>query len=107
MDIILALLPWKILWGLQMRKKEKIGVAIAMSMGIFAGITSFIKTSKLTVLENVDRGMLGPLLTGIHLRRGPLTRLTRWYHRAQHLVVCRVHSDDNGSLHPGTPRARA
>ena len=33
-DIILALLPWSIVWKLQMKPKEKIGVAIAMSMGV-------------------------------------------------------------------------
>lgn len=34
MDIVLAMLPWKLLWKLQMQIKEKIGVALAMSMGI-------------------------------------------------------------------------
>jgi hypothetical protein len=34
MDFALALLPWKLLIGLQMRKAEKFGAAIAMSMGI-------------------------------------------------------------------------
>ena len=34
MDFTLALLPWKVIWGLQMKKKEKVGVAVAMSMGI-------------------------------------------------------------------------
>jgi len=33
-DIALALLPWKVIWKVQMREKEKIGVGIAMSMGI-------------------------------------------------------------------------
>jgi hypothetical protein len=33
-DVALSLLPWKLLSGLQMRKREKIGVGIAMSMGI-------------------------------------------------------------------------
>ncbi|KAK4223848.1 hypothetical protein QBC38DRAFT_548146 [Podospora fimiseda] len=45
MDIVLALLPWKFLWGLQMKTSEKIGVGFAMSMGIFAGITAIIKTT--------------------------------------------------------------
>ncbi|SPO06835.1 uncharacterized protein DNG_09529 [Cephalotrichum gorgonifer] len=43
MDFILAFLPWKLLWRLNMQKKEKIGVIIAMSMGVFAGITAIIK----------------------------------------------------------------
>ncbi|KAF4828196.1 hypothetical protein CGCTS75_v007571 [Colletotrichum tropicale] len=42
-DFILALLPWKIVMGLQMRKHEKIGVAIAMSMGVLAGVMGVMK----------------------------------------------------------------
>jgi len=34
MDITLAMLPWKVIWGLQMKRREKIGVAVAMSMGV-------------------------------------------------------------------------
>lgn len=34
MDFVLALLPWKIVWNLQMKKKEKFGVATAMSLGV-------------------------------------------------------------------------
>jgi hypothetical protein len=34
MDFVLALLPWKIVWNLQMRKVEKLGVAFAMSLGV-------------------------------------------------------------------------
>jgi lysylphosphatidylglycerol synthetase-like protein (DUF2156 family) len=33
-DIFFALLPWHLLWRLTMRKKEKIGVVVAMSMGV-------------------------------------------------------------------------
>lgn len=34
MDIVLALLPWKVIWGLKMCKKERLGVAVAMSLGV-------------------------------------------------------------------------
>jgi hypothetical protein len=34
MDITLALIPWKLIMGLQMKKKEKFGAALAMSMGV-------------------------------------------------------------------------
>jgi len=34
MDVCLAVLPWKILWNLQMRTAEKIGAGVAMSLGI-------------------------------------------------------------------------
>ncbi|KAF3032715.1 hypothetical protein E8E12_002246 [Didymella heteroderae] len=54
MDVCLALLPWKIIWGLQMRTAEKIGVCIAMSLGILAGVTSIIRSTyiqKLTVQD--------------------------------------------------------
>jgi hypothetical protein len=33
-DFVLALMPWYLIWGLQMRLQEKIGVGIAMSMGL-------------------------------------------------------------------------
>ncbi|KAH6663969.1 hypothetical protein F5X68DRAFT_251174 [Plectosphaerella plurivora] len=54
MDIVLALLPWKLLWKLQMQLKEKMGVALAMSMGIFAGITGIIKASKRLSFSDPD-----------------------------------------------------
>lgn len=34
MDITLALLPWHILWGLSIDRKEKLSALAAMSMGI-------------------------------------------------------------------------
>ncbi|VUC35060.1 unnamed protein product [Clonostachys rosea] len=46
-DFILALMPWAMLWNLNMKKKEKFGVAIAMSLGVFAGTTAIIKCTKL------------------------------------------------------------
>ena len=33
-DFALALLPWYLIWGLQLRLREKVGVGIAMSMGV-------------------------------------------------------------------------
>jgi len=34
MDILLALLPWKIVWAAKLKPSESFGVAIAMSMGL-------------------------------------------------------------------------
>ncbi|KAL0468068.1 hypothetical protein QR685DRAFT_574177 [Neurospora intermedia] len=34
MDIVLAILPWWLIWDLHMQRKEKIGIGIAMSMGL-------------------------------------------------------------------------
>ncbi|KAH7009008.1 hypothetical protein EDB80DRAFT_683986 [Ilyonectria destructans] len=44
-DFTLALFPWLLIWHLQMRTREKAGVAVAMSLGVLAGITAAIKTS--------------------------------------------------------------
>jgi len=52
MDFALAILPWKLLMSLQMRKKEKIGAALAMSMGFFAGGAAIVKTVNLDKLHN-------------------------------------------------------
>ena len=54
MDIVLALLPWKLVWPLNMRRKEKIGVIVAMSMGVFAGITAIIKVVQTPKLKGGD-----------------------------------------------------
>jgi hypothetical protein len=34
MDFVLCILPWTVVWKLQMKPKEKIGIAIAMSFGL-------------------------------------------------------------------------
>ncbi|CAP67696.1 uncharacterized protein PODANS_1_15860 [Podospora anserina S mat+] len=53
-DFALALLPWRLLLRYNMYNREKIGVAIAMSMGIFAGITCIVKLTTVKVLEEGD-----------------------------------------------------
>lgn len=55
-DMALAILPWKFLWSLQMKRNEKIGVCLAMSMGAFAGATALIKTAKLPQMMSMDFG---------------------------------------------------
>ncbi|KAL1873597.1 hypothetical protein VTK73DRAFT_839 [Phialemonium thermophilum] len=52
MDIVLAVIPWRIIWPMTMNKKEKFGVLLAMSMGVFAGVTSMIKISTLPGIGN-------------------------------------------------------
>ncbi|KAK1760135.1 hypothetical protein QBC47DRAFT_289771 [Echria macrotheca] len=54
MDILLALLPWTIIWRLQIRKKEKMGIALAMSMGVFAGCAAFVKSTKIPLVLGDD-----------------------------------------------------
>ncbi|KAL1904987.1 hypothetical protein Sste5344_009241 [Sporothrix stenoceras] len=54
MDFVLALLPWKIVWRLQMRQQEKLGVAIAMSLGVVAGGMAIVKTSQIPSLAAGD-----------------------------------------------------
>ncbi|OIW31929.1 hypothetical protein CONLIGDRAFT_572094 [Coniochaeta ligniaria NRRL 30616] len=54
MDLVLAILPWNIIMSLQMKTKEKIGVALAMSMGVFAAASAFIKCSAMPELASQD-----------------------------------------------------
>lgn len=53
-DFALALLPWKLLWGLQLKTKEKIGVGIAMSMGLLAGVCAIVKGVHLQNVTDLD-----------------------------------------------------
>ncbi len=34
LDIVLAILPWKIIWNVIINKREKVGALVAMSMGV-------------------------------------------------------------------------
>ncbi|KUJ07732.1 uncharacterized protein LY89DRAFT_789423 [Mollisia scopiformis] len=45
MDMVLSILPWPTVWTLHMEMKRKIGVAIAMSMGVLAGIVAMVKAA--------------------------------------------------------------
>ncbi|OLN97032.1 hypothetical protein CCHL11_02231 [Colletotrichum chlorophyti] len=54
LDLALAAIPWLILMGpksqeessgLTLSKKEKIGVSVALSMGVLAGVAAFVKAS--------------------------------------------------------------
>ncbi|KAH9872873.1 hypothetical protein J1614_005267 [Plenodomus biglobosus] len=53
-DFSLALIPWKLIWRLQLQTTEKIGVGIAMSMGVLAGICAIVKGIYLVQLRQQD-----------------------------------------------------
>ncbi|CAK7225184.1 hypothetical protein SCUCBS95973_005775 [Sporothrix curviconia] len=53
-DLALALLPWRILMQFRMYRREKIGVALAMSMGVFACGTGIAKCVMLPLLGSSD-----------------------------------------------------
>ncbi|TIC94020.1 hypothetical protein CH35J_009317 [Colletotrichum higginsianum] len=62
LDIALAIVPWLILMrptpaeassGLTLSKKEKIGVSVAMSMGVLAGMAAFVKASYMRSVNDV------------------------------------------------------
>ncbi|KAB5533562.1 putative integral membrane protein [Coniochaeta sp. 2T2.1] len=54
MDFVLAILPWKLIWHIRLRQWEKIGAAVAMSMGVFAGAVAIVKCTKLPTLLTGD-----------------------------------------------------
>ncbi|KAJ5577303.1 hypothetical protein N7535_004229, partial [Penicillium sp. DV-2018c] len=46
-DFSFAILPWFIVWDLNMKRKEKITVACGLSLGVFAGVCGIIRTKAL------------------------------------------------------------
>ncbi|KAK4141850.1 uncharacterized protein C8A04DRAFT_30542 [Dichotomopilus funicola] len=60
-DFILALLPWTFLYTLTLRKKEKVGILVAMSMGAVAGALGIVKCVKTPALGTEDDYNLAPL----------------------------------------------
>ena len=67
MDICLAIFPWKIIGGMTMNRKEKLGVLLAMSMGVFAGTASLFKVSKISSLTSFDPSMC-PKVNGLSVK---------------------------------------
>ncbi len=54
MDFVLAILPWHVVITLNMKRKEKITITVALSLGVIAGICSIIRTVKLKSLSSTD-----------------------------------------------------
>lgn len=54
MDFVLAIVPWTVIMKLQMKLKEKIGVAICMSLGFIAGGTSIMRCLKTPLISSTD-----------------------------------------------------
>jgi hypothetical protein len=73
-DFILAILPWFILWNLQMKRKDKNLIATSMSLGIFAGVCGIIRT---TTVERIFTGVDYSCTSILHLPLSPLTNFTQ------------------------------
>ncbi|KAK4235979.1 hypothetical protein C8A03DRAFT_36166 [Achaetomium macrosporum] len=55
MDLVLTAFPTVVIWNLQMKKREKIGVIASMSLGVVAGVVGIYKSSTIpAVSRNVD-----------------------------------------------------
>ena len=54
MDFVLAFIPWPLIWSLKLKKKEKLGVAVAMSLGVVAGATATMKCLALQTMAGGD-----------------------------------------------------
>ncbi|KAJ0160794.1 hypothetical protein CTA2_7276 [Colletotrichum tanaceti] len=54
MDFALALVPWKLIWGMRLRRHEKLAVCFAMSLGWLTGVCAIIKGVYLVQLEQGD-----------------------------------------------------
>ncbi|KAK4099175.1 hypothetical protein N658DRAFT_475911 [Parathielavia hyrcaniae] len=54
MDIVLALLPWKIIWTISINKRERLGALVAMSAGVVTGVMAFLKIPTMYVIGNAN-----------------------------------------------------
>ncbi|KAG7054304.1 putative integral membrane protein [Colletotrichum scovillei] len=61
MDFFLSLLPWKIVWPMHLSTREKVGICVAMSMGIFAGATGVVKVIYLFGFDSLSADTLNHL----------------------------------------------
>ena len=54
LDFVLAFIPWQILKDLTMKRREKVGVAVAMSLGAVAGVTGIVKSVMVVHMTDPD-----------------------------------------------------
>ncbi|KAF7959487.1 hypothetical protein EAE96_001103 [Botrytis aclada] len=54
MDFFLAGFPWVVIWGLNIKQKEKITICVSLSLGIIAGICGVVRTTTLDALMETD-----------------------------------------------------
>ena len=54
MDFVLAILPWPVVMKLNMKRKEKITIACGLSLGVFAGACSIVRTVELRTLSSKE-----------------------------------------------------
>ncbi|KAI5921714.1 hypothetical protein F4810DRAFT_677465 [Camillea tinctor] len=50
-DFVFVILAWIVVWRLEMRKQERLGILLSMSLGLFAGAASVVKTTYLVALS--------------------------------------------------------
>ncbi|KAK3901529.1 hypothetical protein C8A05DRAFT_44827 [Staphylotrichum tortipilum] len=96
MDLALAMLPWKVIWTLQMKTREKLGVAFAMSMGIFAAATAVVKCTKIPPLtgDNVATTIMASCI--------PVLRVLFQYMKSSVKQYNTSYEPSNGSHLKGT-----
>ncbi|KAK1993436.1 hypothetical protein LX36DRAFT_643051 [Colletotrichum falcatum] len=54
LDFVLAFLPWPILMGATLRRRERLGVAVAMSLGAIAGACGIVKAVLVVSMTSAD-----------------------------------------------------
>ncbi|KAF5000537.1 hypothetical protein FGRMN_1704 [Fusarium graminum] len=54
LDFVLAFIPWVILMRMTMRRRERLGVAVAMSLGVIAGTTGIVKSVMVVSMKSPD-----------------------------------------------------
>jgi hypothetical protein len=54
MDFVLAALPWHVLMGLNIKQKDKHTIAGSLSLGVFAGVCSIVRTVELRSLSSME-----------------------------------------------------
>lgn len=85
MDFVLAFIPWPLIWSLQLKKKEKLGVAVAMSLGVIAGATA---TMKCLAIQTIAQGDFTCWSPASQLERHTLTRGCRLWGLPCYLGQC-------------------
>jgi len=86
-DFTLALLPWRILWHLQMERKEKAGVLVAMSMGALYVVPSSPKPPPAKIPTDVCSAGMASIMKTVKIPSLSSFDISKYVHRAESALL--------------------
>lgn len=104
-DVLLAMIPWFVIRGLLLERREKFGLSLAMSLGFITGIVVIFRAfHQLRKIDNNYRTSASMVYAMTLPHEVSLTLVNRLPHFHVHLPIPRTVRHPCRAIHPNVPR---